>query len=212
MNVVHDLRMPYVVQFRHGEPRLLLGEGVPVTVVVVPHIVVVQERRPAPLPRPPERALVPVHHQLAAVGVQRRHQQQDDPVQDHPRRGVIARGQMVHQPHGHLVATHLGGVDPTGDQYDRPALGDQLLGLLLRRHPPRIGQLALDVQVMVQTRQVVGAGDGERHERPIQRSGAQRVQPHPRARRRQLSQVAGDLGPVRQLAIGAHPEAQHFRR
>ncbi len=206
--------MPDVVDLSHRQLRLDLRERVPVPVVVVAHVVMVQERRIRTLPRLAQRALVPVDHQLAPVRVQRRHQQQDHLVQDLARGLVIPRRQMVSQAHRHLVAPHFVRVDPGGDQDDGPTLLDQARRLHLRVHAPRVRQAPLDLQVVVQPGQVRWARDRQCHERSTQRRLTQRVQDHPVAGRRQRLQVGGDLGPVRQLPVRPHlvPQNRGWRR
>ena len=70
VDVVHDLRMPDVVERIDRQLRLHLGERVPVPVVVVPGVMVIQLGWRHPLGGRAKRAIVPPRHDGDAVGVQ----------------------------------------------------------------------------------------------------------------------------------------------
>ena len=70
VDVVHDLRVPHVVERIDHQPRLDLSKRVPVAVVVVAGVVVVQLRRIRPFSRPAEGALIPLRHDGHAVGIE----------------------------------------------------------------------------------------------------------------------------------------------
>ena len=54
-----------------------LREGVPVAIVIVPGVLVVNRRRLAAFVRCAQRLVVPVLHNVHAIGIQRWHQQDD---------------------------------------------------------------------------------------------------------------------------------------
>ena len=70
MNIVDDLRMPDVVNLIDGDLRLDLGEGIPIAVVIVAHILVIKLRRIGAFIRSAERFVVPVLDDIHAIGIQ----------------------------------------------------------------------------------------------------------------------------------------------
>ena len=92
VQIVMNLRMPALEHPVDEQPRLLLGERVPVAVQVVADVVVIEERRLRPQPRRSERRLVPLLHRVDAVGIDGRHDQEDHLVADPgPRRSEAWR-------------------------------------------------------------------------------------------------------------------------
>src|SRR6266567_820709 len=85
VDVVHDLRVPHVVDRVHYELRLDLGERVPVAVVVVPDIVMIQLGWVGALRGRADRTVVPASDDRDTVGVERGHEPEDDVIED--RRG-----------------------------------------------------------------------------------------------------------------------------
>ncbi len=81
VHVVHDLRVPPVVEVREREPGLRLREHVPVAVVVVAHVGVVQHGRRGPLEGRPELPSVPVGHEIGPVRVVRGQHEQHRAVE-----------------------------------------------------------------------------------------------------------------------------------
>ena len=81
MHVVDDLRMPGILQLR-GEALLGLRKDVPVAIVVVPDIFLIQLRRRRAFIRRAQCLPIPARHDIHAVRVLRRHQQDDHVVED----------------------------------------------------------------------------------------------------------------------------------
>ena len=189
--------------------RLPLRQRVPVTVVVVPHVVMVQKRRALTLPRLAQSPLVPVGHHLRPVRVQRRYQQDDRLIQDPQHRSVCARCQTVRDPYRSLERSHLRRVDRRRDQDHYSTLGKQILCLQLRVHQPRIRQSPLDLLVAIQAGQIVRTRYCQHHEGAPQCRHPQRIQQHSIAALRQRLRVARDLVPVRQSPIHPQLEPQH---
>ena len=75
MDVVHDLRVPDVVNLIDRDLRLDLGEGIPVAVVIVTNVLVIKLRRIGALEGSAERFVVPVFNDVDAVGIEGRHEQ-----------------------------------------------------------------------------------------------------------------------------------------
>ena len=84
-----DLRFPIDIGHASDSLRFLLRKHVPVTIVVMSDIVVVEERHLAALIFRAEILLVPVDHHDLAVGIQRRHDQQDDFVETFLDRRIV---------------------------------------------------------------------------------------------------------------------------
>ena len=70
VNVVHNLRVPDVVERIDGQLGFDLGERVPVPVVVVTGVVMVQLRRRRPFGAGAERVVIPLGDDGHAVGIQ----------------------------------------------------------------------------------------------------------------------------------------------
>lgn len=77
MNVEHDLRMPDVVDLIDGELCLDLREGVPVAVQVMADVPMIKLGRIGAFIRRAERFVVPILHDINAVRVEARHEQDD---------------------------------------------------------------------------------------------------------------------------------------
>jgi hypothetical protein len=94
--VVDDLRIPLAVHHPVHVPRFGQVGHVEVAVVVVPRVVLVQDREIA---RGPllgvVAAHVPVGHQFVAIGI-RMHEQDDDLVEDAQRLSVIPRNELIY--------------------------------------------------------------------------------------------------------------------
>ena len=189
--------------------RLLLGEHVPVAVVVVPGVVVVEPRHPPALELRVPVLAVPARLQDLTVGVQRGHQQQDHAVQPPLGLGVLGGGQRVGPLHRHLARPDLGRVDVAGDHHDDLALADEAL-LFGRVQPARVGQPPGRRLPAIPLAQVRLRGD-HRHQHVLaQRGLAQHLDQHPRLTRppgggsRQRSAVVGQLlvGPDRETQEG----------
>ena len=77
VNVVHDLRMPDVVNLVYGDLRLDLREGIPVAVVIVAHVLLIKLRRIGAFIRRAECFVVPVFDNVNTVRIQGGNQQDD---------------------------------------------------------------------------------------------------------------------------------------
>ena len=207
VHVVDDLRVPDVVELGDGEPRLGLGEEVPIAIVVVAGVLLVKLGRRSALEARAQRFAVPARDDLQPIRVERGHEQEDRVVQN----GAEARGvlgeQAIGELDGGMGGGELGGVDRAGDQDHRLAFADQLLGLVLGREA-RVGQLLLDPGVAVQVAERRGRGDGDREERPAFRALAEL--PDADAVRASLERLeVGDYAvPIQHGAVGAHLVAE----
>jgi hypothetical protein len=203
VHVVDDVGPPRVVRLLHRELRLALGEGVPVTIVVVTDVVVVQRREPGTLELRPHPPAVPIGDHLRTVGVQRRDVQEHHLVQDLPHARVVGRGEAVEEIRGHLPRPHLRGVDVLRGEHHGAAALEQILALRLVADAARVGELLLDLPELREPRMVLGAGDDQHHERPTERGGPQRVDADAGAGASHQVVVGAQLRPVGQLPVGA---------
>ena len=165
MHVVDDFGMPDVVQLGNREARFHLREDVPVAIIIVAHVVVVQLGRRRALERRSQSLAVPARHNVHAIGIERRHQQDDGVLED----GAIVRGvvgeDMVRELDGRVGGRDFGGVYGAGDQHHGLAFEEQLLGFRLRGNT-RVGELLLNGDIAVEMLEGFGVGDGGGDERP----------------------------------------------
>ena len=203
MHVVDDLGVPGVVHLLDGQPRLLLAEDVPVAVVVVAGVAVVELGQRRCLVGRPEPAVVPGVHLVDAVGIERRHQQENRVRQDRAMAGRVVGEQVVRELHRSHRRGHFGGMDGAGDDDDGLALRGQL-GRLLRGRGPGVGQPADDPPVPLQIGDRLGTGDRGEDHRPPLRSRAEFVDEHGFAGRVERAEVAQHIRPRDQLAVRAH--------
>ena len=120
--VVDDLRFPVSIYARH-HPRLDLIDHISVAVVVVPDVLLIQERRARDLERCAQVLVIPIRHHGLAIGVDAEPQHQDDVVEDGGDLRIgIARHEVVCELYRVLRVRYLGGVQPTVDVHDRFAL------------------------------------------------------------------------------------------
>ena len=113
-------RKPVVPRDLRHVLALLLREHVHVAVVVVAGVRVIEDRQRARLVRRAEVPVEPVGDQDLAVGIQARHEQQDDVVENLPGGGRIVGRQVMHEIQGHLRRTHFGGVNAARRPARRP--------------------------------------------------------------------------------------------
>ena len=161
---------------------LLLGERIPVAVVVVADVVVVEPRQGGSLVLGAEPLVVPVHHPLRPVGIQGRNVQQDDVVQNLADSLLVRRRQPVQESRGGLRPTHLGRVDTVRDEHHGAPCSKEFLELLLAGHPARIREPHLDVVKLAETTLVLLARDGHHHEWQAHGREAERIDLHSLAR------------------------------
>ena len=98
--------------------------------------------------------------------------------------------------------SHFGRMNRAGDQHDRLALRDQLLGVCFRRDA-RIGQAPLDLAVAVEMAQRLRLGDGGGDERPAFDRLAQFLDANLIAGLLERAKIRDHLVPVEQFAVNA---------
>ena len=175
------------------------------------HVLVIEVGRIAPFARRAERGTVVVANDVDAVRVLRRHQHDDGVGENRSRLAVLCAGEAIGEHDGRGESAHLGGVNRRRHENDVPALVEQRLSLAGSLEP-RVHELALDLPVMLEIRQVRRIGDERDDERPAQGCLAERAHLHPGARLAERGEVLDDLLPTREVAIGAGFEAQDRRR
>ena len=136
-------------------------EGVPV--VVVARVLVVEPGLVDPLVLGAQGLLVPVCDHDLAVGVEARHHEVDDVVQDTLGLLVLPAQEVEGQLGGHLGAPDLRGVEAHGLADDGLALRQQSLHIILGE-APGIADLQVDLSQMLQVLQVLGRGDHNQEE------------------------------------------------
>src|SRR6266705_6860571 len=201
-----------VVDRVHDELRLHLREGVPVAVVVVPHVVVIQLGRIAALGGGSECAGVPPRHDGHAVGVERRHEPENHVVEDLPRCGArVAREPVGEDGRGEVPADFVR-MDAGSDEDDGLRVAQRLLSLSGRLEGAGVGEPRVELPVALQLPQVLGARDYERDERRAQGRLAELTVPHPVARLGERLIVARQRRPVGELPVIAGIEPEHRAR
>ena len=205
MHVVRQRREPFLVEQMREELRLLQVEHEPVAVGVVARVLVIEADLAVPFPGLPLGAVVPVGHDVDAVGVGRRDDDHDRLVQHFPRLGIVARRQVVQQPHGHERRGRLGRVDRARDEDDGLALGDQVGDILPlgQRDAPLHGLVAIEVADRL------GAGDEGGKIRPPLGRLAEFLDDHAVGRGVELGQIAGHFGPFDERIIGGRRGVRH---
>ena len=207
VQVVDDLRMPDVVDLLDRQAVLGLREHEPVAVVVVAGVGLIDLRRRAPLERRAERLRVPLLDEVPAIRVQRRHEQQDDIIENLPRRRVVLRGEVVREAHRHHRRAHFSRVDGAGDECDRLPLrhaGAQPLGA----DTARVGQIGLDGAEMVEPRVRLLARDDREQKRPALGGGAEHFGVDAGRARAEELEVGRNLRPRREFAGRARLEPE----
>ena len=212
MDVVHDLRMPHVVDRVHDQLRLDLRERVPVAVVVVPDVGVIELGWVAALGRGAERAAVPVGDDRDPVGIERRYEPENHVVEDRPGGGARVAREPVGEQGGRKVSADFVGVNPRRDEDDGLPGPQRLLHVLRALGGARVGEPRVELPITIQQPQVLGARDRKRDERRAQGGAPQFVVADPVARLRERLVIANQRRPVGQLAIVARLEAEHGTR
>ena len=133
MEVIKDLGMPWVDDLLDGKARLYLGKGTPVAVVVMAHIVMPQNNRIRSFIRRAQILFVPIDHQLLAVGVKRRNEDNDYVVQDRTNARRVAGCQLICKFCRALRTCNLCRVNVAGDNQNGFSFLNQLLSLFGRR-------------------------------------------------------------------------------
>ena len=154
VDVVHDLRVPHVVDRVHYELRLDLGERVPVAVVVVPDIVMIQLGWVGALRGRAHRTVVPASDDRDTVGVERGHEPEDHVVEDRARGGAGVGGEPIRQRNGRKVTADFSRVNARRDEDDRPAVLHRLPCGATCPQRPWIGQLCVELPVVIETAEI----------------------------------------------------------
>jgi len=209
VNVVHDLRVPHVVERVHHQLRLDLGERVPIAVVVVPGVVMVQLGWLGALGGRAERAVVPVGDDRDPVRVERGHEPEDHVVENRAGRETGVARQPVREQRGRQVPAHLRRVNARRNEHDRLAVTQHLLRFPGGLQGPGVRELRVERAVAVQLPQVPRARDHERNEWGSERAVPQLAVPHAIARRSERLVVPHEGGPVGELPVVAWLEPQH---
>ena len=207
VGVVHDLRVPPVVQVPDGEARLRLREHVPVPVVVVADVGVVEHRRGRSLEGRPELPAVPLGHEVGPVGVVRRQDDQHRGVEHRPHAVVVARGEVVQEAKRGERAAHLGRVDREGHGDDGLPAPDDALRLLVAE-PPGKGEARVRLADLLEALVVGLGGDRDHHERAPQRRPADLLDAEPVRGGIERLQVLEHLSPGGELPVLAGHEAE----
>ena len=209
--IVHDLRIPLGVHHAAHVARLGQRVHVRVTVVVVARVLLVEARNTAGAPA--QRvglAHVPVRHQLHAVGVGVRHE--DDRVTQEALRFVVGAAHDL--PRGLdqlLCAEHFGGVQAAIDPDD---------GLAFVRQAARFGlgdafgtrEPCTDLAIAILVPQILGRRD-DRHDLRAPFFGQpDRIEFHPVRLAREALEVLVELGVIGQLIVGADPVPEELLR
>ncbi len=212
VNVVHDLRVPHVVDRVHDELRLHLGEGVPVAVVVVPGVMMVQLGGIGAFGWGAEGTVVPAGDDRDAIGVERRDQPEDHVVEYGPGRQAGVAREPVREHRGRQVPADLSRVDAGRDEHDGLAKTEHVLRFLRGLEATGIREPRVELTVTVQGPQVLWARDGECNERGAERAVPQLAVVHAIARRGQCLVVPHEGRPIGELPVFAGLESQHRPR
>ena len=131
----------------------------------------------------PSVLLVPVAHDIDAVGIERRHHQHDRLRANLARLGVLAAHEPVREHERGEDAAHLIGVNARGDEHDQLSVCDQRVALA-RPAQARIGEATLNLAILWKIGDVRGVRDDGGNEGPSERRLAERVQLDARTRLR----------------------------
>ena len=191
VHVMGDDRLVLVLDLDR-EPGFLLGEHEPVAVVVVADILVV-EVRIHPVEGGALRLVPVVDDEVLPVGILRRHEQDDDVVEDLLDLGAGVGGEAVRDLDQRLRVADLGRVNGAVDEIERPPLLRQALGLG-GREAARVGEAAVDLDQPIELRQVLRRADRRQHVGVPHRRLAALFVFQAAGRLRQVLQVFQDLG------------------
>ena len=203
-------RLPVGEQHLPRVLRLFRVHRQRIAVVVVADVLVVEPRQPGAFVFGADVLVVEVRDHDFAVGVERRHQQEDDVVEDALGLGVGARQQIVGELRRHLRAADFARVHAHRHQCERLARGSNLPDLRLG-DPARVAQLQVVLPELFEVLLVGRRRDDQQQEGVPHLGGPHidRFQPAA-AFFLQESVVLDQLVPTRHLAIGAHLEAEEL--
>ena len=208
VDVHRDLRVPDTVETVHDELRLDLRERIPVAVVVVTRVAMVELGRAAAFRRRAEGLRVPPADDVDAVGVQRRHQDEDgavecgadlragaacEPIRDLQRREEPADFRRVHA---------------RGDEHDGARLRDEERGRRRVRREPRVREAPLHLAQRRELAEVGRARDEDGEEWKSVRGPAELPDAHPVARSVERAKIVDDGSPLDESPLRPGREAQ----
>ena len=179
-----------------------------VAVDVVAHVLVVRPRHLSALERRALRLLLPVRDQHVAIGVQRRDQDHDDPVQHLDGAFVARGGELVQEVVRRLRRANLAGVDAAADGDHRLRAGHDGLHFAIAGQLPRVSQQAVVDLQRGQVPDVVHRADDRADDAAALGCRADIHQFDARRGGGHGFKVLGDRRPVRELPVGAHLEAE----
>ena len=207
VHVVRDLRLVVVLDL-DGEPRLLLREHEPVAVVVVAGVLVIQVRIHA-VERRPLRLVPVVDDEHLAVGVLRRHDQDDKIVEDLSDVGAAIGREPVRDFGDRLRVADFRRVDRAVEEVKRASLLREPFRLRVRQ-PAGIREPPVDRDQPIEFRKVFRRADRRQHVRIAHRRLAELLEPDAIRRRGEVLEVLDDLRIARQLAVGADVETEEL--
>ena len=191
-----------------GHLAFLLAEEVHVAVVIVAGVVVIEKRQGAGFAGGAESLVVPIGDHDLAVGIERRHQQEDDVVEHLFDGGGVAGGEVVDQFQHHLRGADFGGVDVVGDEDDGLAGAEDFVALGVGGRAALEVELTFQVLQLVEIAQVFGGADFQEDERIAVGGGAEVAKLDAVGAVGDGLHVLDDLVPANQLFIAADAEAE----
>ncbi|GIU77772.1 MAG: hypothetical protein KatS3mg005_1010 [Bryobacteraceae bacterium] len=158
VDVIDNLRPENIMQFFDDGPVFRLGEEIPVAVIVMADVFLIELGRTGALERGAQGAAIPGGHEVEAIGVDRRGENENHVVEHAQGARILSRGEAVGQLDGRMRGRHLGGVDAARDQNDGLPFPGQAGGFV-RRRDAGVGEAALDVQISFQVPQGFRSGN-----------------------------------------------------
>ena len=195
-------RAPDLVDLLGHEARLLEREPEPVAVVVVARVVLVQAQQPGTFVGRAQLLAVPVHDLVEPIGVDRRHDHNDQLLARRAIGLLLGRRQLPRELHPELGAGRLGRVHRARDEQHRRRAGDQL-GALFAREPARVGNPSRLFADLVEARHVGLAAD-RRHQEVAPTGRLADLGDVDTRALREAAVPGRDLVPVGQLEVGPH--------
>ena len=165
MHVVDDLGAPPVVHLLHNQPGLLLGEDVPVPVVVVTQVLVIEGGERSSFVGSSDPTPVPLPDLVDPVGIQRGHQEQDRVRENGAVPVAVLRQQVVGELHGRHRRSHFVRMDRASDDDGWLALFRQFESLFLCNRSG-VGELGQDLPVALDLLERLGSGKRRKDQRP----------------------------------------------
>jgi hypothetical protein len=206
MHVVRDDRLVLVLDVFDVHARFFLREHEPVAVVVVADVLVVQVGIDA-LERRALRLVPVIDHQHLAVGILRRHHQDDAVVEDLAGLRIGGGRQAVDDVDDRLAVADFGRVNRGVDEIERLALGSEFLRFGLRS-TTRIGEAPIDLDEPIEFRQVLGRTDPQQRIAVPHRRLAELLVLDAVGLLREQLEVVEDLWIARQLSVRADLESE----